>query len=232
MGDNKHTTEKGLQAVRRRIRAAEEAAGRAPGSVELLAVSKGQPPQAIVSAAKSGQERFGESYLREALDKQEAVQLPGLEWHFIGPIQSNKTRGIAGHFHWVQSVDRPKLLQRLDRQRPDGLPPLQVCLQVNISGERQKSGCEPRDLAALAEAAAGCSRLRLRGLMTIPAPAEDPAEQRAAFARVRELFERLRDDGHELDTLSMGMSADLEQAIAEGATMVRVGTAVFGSRNL
>lgn len=230
MGDNKHILEQRLLAVAERIRAAEEAAGRPLGSVGLLAVSKGQPAEAVRTLAHLGQRRFGESYLQEGLDKVEAVPDEGLEWHFVGPIQSNKTRGIAEHFHWVQSVDRRKIVNRLDDQRPGERPPLNVCLQVNISGERQKAGAAPRDIPALADAVAECGRLRLRGLMTIPAPSEDPDELRAAFARTRALFEELRDRGHALDTLSMGMSANLEQAVAEGATMVRLGTAVFGPR--
>jgi len=230
MGDNSHSLENRLRSVLSRIEAAERAACRDIGGVALLAVSKGHSADAVRDLAEAGQSRFGESYLKEALDKLEAVGRDGLEWHFIGPIQSNKTRGIAEHFDWVQSVDRLKIARRLDRQRPAERPPLEVCLQVNISGEAQKSGAEPDDLPALAEAVAECQRLRLRGLMTIPAPNEDPAALRDAFARTRSLFEELRQRGHALDTLSMGMSADLEQAVSEGATMVRVGTDLFGPR--
>lgn len=225
-----NTSEQRLLAVVERLRAAESAAGRAPGSVLLLAVSKGQPAAAIEKLAALGQRRFGESYLQEALDKRNQVTAQGLEWHFVGPIQSNKTRGIAQHFDWVHSVDRPRIMRRLDEQRPPELGPLHVCLQVNVSGEPQKSGVSPDELSRLAELTSHCERLRLRGLMTIPAPSDDERELRRAFATLRGLFEGLRMAGHELDTLSMGMSADLEAAVAEGATMVRVGTALFGSR--
>jgi len=227
---NKNPLETRFSAVSDRIRAAEAAADRPVGSVSLLAVSKGQTANSVDALAALGQRRFGESYLQEALDKRNQVTDTGLEWHFIGPIQSNKTRGIAECFDWVQSVDRPKILKRLNDQRPKALPPLQVCLQVNISGEAQKSGVDPDQIEVLVREASGYSRLRLRGLMTIPAPSDDPARLRETFAAVRRLFESLRDAGHELDTLSMGMSADLEQAVAEGATLVRVGTALFGPR--
>lgn len=219
-----------LETVIRRIRDAESAASRRAGSVDLLAVGKGHGPEALRALAALDQRRFGESYLQEALDKRHELSGEDLEWHFIGPIQSNKTRGLAEHFDWVQSVDRPKILRRLDKQRPETLPPLNICLQVNISGESRKSGAEPGKLAELAAAAAECSRLTLRGLMTIPAPSDDPRELRHAFARTRGLFEDLCNSGYQLDTLSMGMSADLEQAVAEGSTMVRVGTALFGER--
>lgn len=222
--------ERRLLAVAERLRAAEAAAGRPSGSVHLLAVSKGQPAGAIDALATLGQRRFGESYLQEALEKRNQVTARGLEWHFVGPVQSNKTRGIAEHFDWVQSADRDKVLRRLDEQRPEALPPLQVCLQVNISGEAQKAGASPEALSRLAEMASGCRRLRLRGLMAIPAPTDDEGELRRAFAALRGLYEGLRAAGHELDTLSMGMSADLEPAVAEGSTMVRVGTALFGPR--
>lgn len=224
------TFEHRLEAVNRRIREAERAASRPAGSVALLAVGKAHGPEGVRALAASGLRRFGESYLQEALDKRRELSSQDLEWHFIGPIQSNKTRGLAEHFDWIQSVDRPKILKRLDRQRPESLPPLNICLQVNISGETRKSGADPGELSELAAAAAECPRLRLRGLMTIPAPSDDPRELRHAFARTRELFENLRNDGHSLDTLSMGMSADLEHAVAEGSTMVRVGTALFGAR--
>lgn len=230
MTGNMDTFEPRLEAVIRRIREAERAASRPAGSVALLAVGKGHGPKDVRALAASGQRRFGESYLQEALDKQRELSSLDVEWHFIGPIQSNKTRGLAEHFDWVQSVDRPKILKRLDRQRPESLPPLNICLQVNISGETRKSGADPGELAELAAMAAECPRFRLRGLMTIPAPSGDPRELRHAFARTRELFENLRNGGHSLDTLSMGMSADLEHAVAEGATMVRVGTALFGPR--
>ncbi len=202
--------------------------GREPATVGLLAVSKTQPAAAIRDAFAAGLRDFGENYLQEALDKQaELSELP-LTWHFIGPIQSNKTKSIAEHFDWVHSVDRLKIAQRLSDQRPAELSPLNICLQVNVSGEASKSGCAPEELLQLAQAVAAMPQLRLRGLMCIPAPSEDPAEQRAAFARLRALRDELP---LPLDTLSMGMSQDLEAAIAEGATWVRIGTALFGARD-
>ncbi|WP_312722241.1 YggS family pyridoxal phosphate-dependent enzyme [Stutzerimonas kunmingensis] len=222
------TIEKNIAKVAARIREAAQAVGRDPASVGLLAVSKAQPAAAIREAAEAGMRDFGENYLQEALDKQaELGELP-LTWHFIGPIQSNKTKPIAEHFDWVHSVDRLKIAQRLSDQRPAELPPLNICLQVNVSGEASKSGCAPEELPQLAQAVAAIPRLRLRGLMCIPAPSEDPAEQRAAFARLRALRDELP---LTLDTLSMGMSQDLEAAIAEGATWVRIGTALFGARD-
>jgi len=216
-----------IAKVATRIREAAQAAARDPDEVRLLAVSKTQPAEAIRHASAAGLGDFGENYLQEALDKQaELADLP-LTWHFIGPIQSNKTKAIAEHFDWVHSVDRLKIAQRLSAQRPASLPPLNVCLQVNVSGEASKSGCEPQEVASLAKEIAALPRLRLRGLMAIPEPTEDPAEQRAAFARLRQLQEAL---DLRLDTLSMGMSQDLEAAIAEGATWVRIGTALFGAR--
>lgn len=214
--------------VLERIAAASRTAGRDPATVGLLAVSKTKPAAALREAAAAGLRDFGENYLQEALDKQrELADLP-LVWHFIGPIQSNKTRAIAGHFDWVHSVDRLKIAQRLAEQRPAERGPLNICLQVNVSGEASKSGCHPDDLPALAAAVSQLPNLRLRGLMAIPEPTDDPAEQRAAFARLRTLSEALNLG---LDTLSMGMSQDLEAAIAEGATWVRVGTALFGARD-
>ncbi len=201
---------------------------RDPASVGLLAVSKTQPAAAIRDAFAAGLRDFGENYLQEALDKQAELDDLPLTWHFIGPIQSNKTKAIAEHFDWVHSVDRLKIAQRLSDQRPATLPPLNVCLQVNVSGEASKSGCAPQEVQQLARAITALPRLRLRGLMCIPAPSEDPAEQRAAFARLRQLRDELALD---LDTLSMGMSQDLEAAIAEGATWVRIGTALFGARD-
>ncbi len=224
-----------LQAVDASIVAAAGAAGRARADVQLLAVSKTFPPEAVLEAVEAGQTAFGENYLQEALDKIDAVSaaLPGrrIEWHFIGPIQSNKTRPIAASFDWVHTVDRLKIAQRLSEQRPDALGPLNICLQVNISGEASKSGGTEAELPALARAVAQLPRLRLRGLMAIPEPETEVTRQRAAFARLRRLFEALRADGIALDTLSMGMSADLGAAIAEGATIVRIGSAIFGSRN-
>jgi len=217
-----------IAKVGARIREAAQASARDAESVGLLAVSKTQPAEAIREAFGAGVRDFGENYLQEALDKQTALTDLALHWHFIGPIQSNKTKAIAEHFDWVHSVDRLKIAQRLSEQRPDALGPLNICLQVNVSGEASKSGCAPEAVAGLAEAIAELPRLRLRGLMTIPAPTEDPAEQRRAFARLRQLKEAL---GPDLDTLSMGMSQDLEAAIAEGATWVRIGTALFGARD-
>jgi len=217
-----------IAQVRSRIRAAEQAAHRAADSVQLLAVSKTKPAQALREAYATGLRDFGENYLQEALGKQaELTDLP-LIWHFIGPIQSNKTRAIAEHFGWVHSVDRLKIAQRLSEQRPDGLPPLNICIQVNVSGEASKSGCTPEDLPALADAISALPRLTLRGLMATPEPTEERAAQDAAFAAVQRLQTSL---ALPLDTLSMGMSHDLESAIAQGATWVRIGTALFGARD-
>ncbi len=224
-----------LHDVEATIRAAAEGAGRAPGSVRLLAVSKTFGADAVLEAMQAGQRAFGENYLQEALDKIAAVAqaAPGeaVEWHFIGPIQSNKTRPIASHFAWVHSVDRLKVAQRLSEQRPPELGPLDICLQVNISGEESKSGVAQAELPALARAVAALPNLRLRGLMAIPKPERDPAKQRAPFAHMRDLLERLRVDGLDVDTLSMGMSGDLQAAVAEGATIVRIGSAIFGARH-
>lgn len=224
-----------LQAVRERIDAAAHAASRAPQSVSLLAVSKTFGPDAVIEAAEAGQRAFGENYLQEALDKMAAVHATRpdllLEWHFIGPIQSNKTRPIAEHFDWVHSVDREKIARRLSEQRPVHLPPLNVCLQVNISGEASKSGVVPEEVMQLAQQVAGMPNLKLRGLMAIPEPADDPEQQRAPLRRMRELLTSLQTADLPLDTLSMGMSSDLEAAVAEGATIVRIGTAIFGKRD-
>jgi PLP dependent protein len=221
-----------LQQVKRRIDRANSSLCPNVHPVTLLAVSKTQPPQAVREAAAAGQRAFGENYVQEALDKMAALaDLRGqLEWHLIGPLQSNKTRAVAEAFDWVHSVDRLKIAQRLSEQRPDGLPPLNVCLQVNISGEASKSGLMPAEVAGVAHAVAGLPHLRLRGLMAIPEPAADFEAQREPHRALRVLFERLQREGLPLDTLSMGMSADLEAAIAEGATIVRVGTAIFGER--
>ena len=218
--------------VSQRIRAAADAVQRDASSIHLLAVSKTKPAQAVREAYAAGMCDFGENYLQEALGKQaELTDLP-LSWHFIGPIQSNKTRAIAEHFAWVHSVDRLKIAQRLSEQRPADLPPLNICIQVNVSGEASKSGCTPADLPALASAISALPRLVLRGLMAIPEPTDDRAEQDAAFAAVRELNQSLQASLKlPLDTLSMGMSHDLESAIAQGATWVRIGTALFGARN-
>ena len=219
-----------LASVQMRIEAAAHACGRDPRDIRLLAVSKMQSPQRICEAASAGQRDFGENYLQEALDKQIAVANLALIWHFIGPIQSNKTRAIAAHFAWVHSVDRIKIAQRLSDQRPIHLPALNVCIEINISGEASKSGIAPPALPAFARQVAALPRLKLRGLMAIPAPSVDVQQQRRTFARVRELLETLNQQGLALDTLSMGMSDDMEVAIAEGATIVRIGTAIFGAR--
>lgn len=219
-----------IAAVRQRIAAAARAVGRDPDAIGLLAVSKTHPPASIRLAAAQGIRCIGENYLQEALKKQAALTDLALEWHFIGPIQSNKTGSLARHFDWVHSVDRVKVARRLDAQRPGDLPPLNICLQVNISAEEGKAGATPGELAALAEVCAGLPRLRLRGVMAIPAVTSDPRAQRAAFADVRAAFEALQRNHPGLDTLSMGMSADLEAAVAEGATLVRVGTDIFGAR--
>ena len=217
-----------IARVEARIRAAALAVQRDVTSIHLLAVSKTKPAAALREAHAAGVRDFGENYLQEARAKQvELADLP-LCWHFIGPIQSNKTRDIAEHFAWVHSVDRLKIAQRLSEQRPANLPPLNICIQVNVSGEASKSGCTPADLPALAAAISALPRLKLRGLMAIPEPTEDRAEQDAAFATVRTLQESLNMG---LDTLSMGMSHDLESAIAQGATWVRIGTALFGARD-
>ncbi|WP_339462508.1 YggS family pyridoxal phosphate-dependent enzyme [Pseudomonas sp. EA_105y_Pfl2_R69] len=210
-----------------RIREAAQASQRDCATVGLLAVSKTKPAAAIRQAFAAGVRDFGENYLQEALEKQRELGDLPLIWHFIGPIQSNKTKAIAEHFAWVHSVDRLKIAQRLSDQRPAHLPALNICLQVNVSGEPSKSGCNPDELPALAQAVTQLPNIRLRGLMTIPEPTDDLACQHAAFARLRELQDGL---GLSLDSLSMGMSHDLEAAIAEGATWVRIGTALFGAR--
>jgi len=219
-----------LDRVRERIARAEQRAGRPAGCVTLLAVSKTQAAPAVRAAYAAGQRQFGESYVQEALAKMDALGDLEAQWHFIGPIQSNKTRSIATRFDWVHSLDRLKIAQRLSDQRPEGRAPLQVCLQVNISGEQAKSGADPAEVPELAAALAAQPRLRLRGLMAIPAAQTDPHRQRTAFAGLRRLQEDLLRGGLPLDTLSMGMSGDLEAAILEGATLVRIGTAIFGQR--
>ena len=219
-----------LRSVLNRISEAEYRFQRPAGSVTLLAVSKAKPVSSITAVAAAGQCHFGENYLQEALEKIEVLKHLHLDWHFIGPVQSNKTRRIAEHFNWVHSVDRPKTAQRLSEQRPSSLPPLNICLQVNISAESSKHGLSPEALSDTAHAIAQLPRLRLRGLMAIPAPHAEFTVQRRPYARLRELQEALIAEGIPLDTLSMGMSDDLEAAIAEGATIVRVGTAIFGPR--
>ena len=222
-----------LQQVGQRIALACATAQRPVQSVTLLAVSKTFGAEAVREAWAAGQRGFGENYVQEALAKIAALAplRPAIEWHLIGPLQSNKTREVAAAFDWVHSIDRLKVAERLSAQRPPGLSPLQVCLQVNVSGEASKSGVVPAELPALARAVAALPGLRLRGLMSIPEPAADVAAQRAPHRQLCELFQALRRDGLALDTLSMGMSADLEAAIAEGSTMVRVGTAIFGARS-
>ena len=216
-----------LQAVRARIAAACLAAGRPAESVRLLAVSKTWPAASVREAAAAGQRAFGENYVQEGIGKAMELAGLGLEWHFIGPLQSNKTRPVAENFAWVHSVDRLKTAERLAAQRPPERGPLQVCLQVNVSGEDSKSGCPPEHAASLAHAVAALPGLRLRGLMAIPEPSADPARQREPFAALRRLRDSLDLD---LDTLSMGMSHDLEAAIMEGSTLLRIGTAIFGER--
>lgn len=218
-----------LQAVRDSMGAAAVFSGRT--AVSLLAVSKTFPAEAVREAYAAGQQCFAESYLQEALEKMEALRDLPVEWHFIGPIQSNKTRAIAENFAWVHSVDRLKIAERLSSQRPHDMPPLQICLQVNISGEDSKSGVEPGDADAVARAIAALPNLRLRGLMAVPAPSDDEGVQRAAFAALRGIYDSLNRQGMALDTLSMGMSHDYRAAIAEGATIVRIGSAIFGNRN-
>jgi pyridoxal phosphate enzyme (YggS family) len=222
------TIAENISTLGERIQAAAHAAQRDPASIGLLAVSKTKPADDLRQAHAAGLCDFGENYLQEALSKQlELADLP-LIWHFIGPIQSNKTKAIAEHFAWVHSVDRLKIAQRLSEQRPPHLPPLNICIQVNVSGEASKSGCTPEDLPALAQAIAALPNVRLRGLMAIPEPTDDVKEQNAAFATVNNLQSALN---LPLDTLSMGMSHDLEAAIAQGATWVRIGTALFGARD-
>ena len=231
-----HKIDDQLAKVTARIHQAATAAGRNPQTVQLIAVSKTQPVQALAEAYAWGQRAFGENYLQEALDKQiqlatrEGIESDSLEWHFIGPIQSNKTRPIAEHFAWVHSVDRLKIAQRLSDQRPPELPPLNICVQVNIDDETTKSGVSLAQLSALVAAISQLPRLQLRGLMAIPAATNNPAQQRAAFAKLRVARDDLNVQGYNLDCLSMGMSGDMEAAIAEGATFVRVGTDIFGAR--
>jgi hypothetical protein len=222
------TIAENIAKVGARIREAAQASGRDCASIGLLAVSKTKPATAIRQAHAAGLQDFGENYLQEALEKQLDLRDLPLIWHFIGPIQSNKTRAIAEQFDWVHSVERLKIAERLSTQRPAHLPALNICLQVNVSGEASKSGCSPEELPALAKAVSQLPNLKLRGLMTIPEPSDDRATQQAAFYRLAELQTMLNLD---LDTLSMGMSHDLEAAIAEGATWVRIGTALFGERD-
>lgn len=221
-----------LQAVKGRIDAAARSCGRTPESVTLLAVSKTWPPESISAAYACGQRAFGENYVQELTAKRAAFSELPIEWHFIGPLQANKTRAVAEHADWVHSIDRLRIAERLAQQRPDRRDPLQVCVQVNVSGEASKGGVAPADAAALCRDVAALPRLRLRGLMCIPEPTDDAVLQRHAFAQLRAIADDLRATGLALDTLSMGMSHDLEAAIAEGATIVRIGTAIFGERQI
>jgi pyridoxal phosphate enzyme (YggS family) len=227
------TIEANIQHVRARIAAACAAAQRRVESVTLLVVSKTFDATAVHAAHAAGERRFGENYVQEALDKMAALAglRESIEWHLIGPLQANKTRVVAERFDWVHTIDRLKIAERLSQQRPAHLPPLQVCLQVNVSGEASKSGIAPDAVASLARSIAALPRLALRGLMAIPEPAADAAAQRRPHAALRGLLQHLKDEGLAVDTLSMGMTADLEAAIAEGATIVRVGTAIFGPRD-
>jgi pyridoxal phosphate enzyme (YggS family) len=219
-----------LQRVRQRIEAACAQAQRPVTDVTLLAVSKTFGPEAVREAHDAGQNAFGENYIQEAVEKIALLRDLPLQWHCIGPVQSNKTRLVAAHFDWVHTIDRLKIAQRLSEQRPPELPPLQVCVQVNIDGGPTKAGVSPKEVQALAQEIAQLPRLKLRGLMTIPEPVDDFAGQRALHMRTRALFDQLNEAGLGLDTLSMGMTADLEAAIAAGSTMVRIGTAIFGGR--
>ena len=219
-----------LNLVRQRVEKACTSCGRQPGEVSLLAVSKWHPAEKITALNKLGVRSFGENQLQEGLKKQRELTELDLQWHFIGVLQSNKTRAIAENFHWVQSVDRQKILTRLSAQRPDSLPAINVCLQVNIDQEPQKSGANPEEILQLAALAHSLNNIRLRGLMAIPKVTTDSKKQHESFRRVKVLFETLKNEGHDIDTLSMGMSSDLEIAICEGSTMVRIGTDLFGKR--
>jgi hypothetical protein len=219
-----------LQAVQRRIARAAAAAGRDPLSVALLAVSKTHPVALVQQALDAGQRAFGENYVQEAVEKMDALAGKSVEWHLIGPLQSNKTRLVAERFAWVHSVESEKVARRLSEQRPGGMPALNVLIQVNLSGEATKSGISPGDVPRLAARVSSLPGLKLRGLMAIPKPTADIERQRSSFRQVRELFEKLKQDHPGFDTLSMGMSEDMEAAIAEGATLVRIGTAIFGAR--
>jgi pyridoxal phosphate enzyme (YggS family) len=234
MSSLRETLQANLQAVNTRITKAARRAGRDPDAIQLVAVSKTFPAEAVLAAAESGQAAFGENYVQEAVAKIQEIErrkpARPLQWHFIGPIQSNKTRAIAESFDWVQSVDRVRIAERLSQQRPPGRGPLDILLQVNVSGEATKGGVRPEELPAMARAVARLPGLRLRGLMAIPEPQFDPVLQRGPFLRMRQLFDAVRADGLAMDTLSMGMTGDLEAAIEAGATMVRVGTAIFGMR--
>ena len=229
-GCNMKKLQERLKSVRQRIEKACTASGRQADEVSILAVSKRQPVEKILALNELGIFSFGENQLQEAINKQRELTNQHLQWHFIGAIQSNKTRAIAEHFQWAQSVDRPKILKRLSEQRPDSLEPLNVCLQVNIDREPQKAGAKPEDVLKLAELAASLDNIRLRGVMALPKMTNEPSEQQRSFRMVKALFEEVRNAGHDIDTLSIGMSSDLEIAIAEGSTMVRIGTDLLGKR--
>lgn len=224
------TIEDGVRRTREAIAAAARTAGRDPASVRLIAVSKTFPADAVRAARAAGVSDFGENYVQEACAKIDGLRDLDAVWHFIGPLQSNKTRMVAEHFDWVHGIERESIARRLSEQRPATLPPLKVCIQVNVSGEASKSGVGPDDVLPLAQAIAALPRLELRGLMAIPAPCDDPSRQREPFAALRHIRERLAAAGIDLPDLSMGMSADFAAAIAEGATLVRIGSAIFGSR--
>jgi len=230
MGQSMRAIHDNLQAVRGRIAHAAAAAGRDPRSVTLLAVSKTHSAALVEQALAAGQRAFGENYLQEAVEKMDALAGRAVEWHLVGPLQSNKTRLVAARFDWVQTVEREKIARRLSDQRPAGIAPLNVLIQVNVSGEASKSGVAPQEVADLARKISSLPNLKLRGLMAIPRPTADTALQRANFRQVREIFEKLKKEKFALDTLSIGMSDDMEAAIAEGATLVRIGTAIFGTR--
>ncbi len=222
---------KRFQQIHHEITTSASSSQRDPNGVQLLAVSKTWPANALRELATLGQHQFGENYLQEALDKIEALNDLDLEWHFIGPIQSNKTRDIAGNFDWVQSLDREKIARRLHEHRPDSLAPLNVCIQINIDDEDSKSGTNADNLMTLADYIASLDKLCLRGLMVIPAPKHSVEEEKDSFSRAQQLFQQLRQKYPQVDTLSMGMTADMSTAIACGSTMVRIGTALFGQRN-
>ena len=228
---SQNTIAQNLQSIRRQITAFEQKYARSAGSVQLLAVSKTRPIEDIHAALSENQQHFGENYLQDALSKIENITESGIEWHFIGPIQSNKTRQIAENFHWVHTIDRLKIAQRLSDQRGSEKKPLNVCIQVNVSGEESKSGVNRDEALALAQQIIKLPNIQLRGLMTIPASSNDFEQQRKPFRALKELKDEIHSQGIELDTLSMGMSNDMEAAIAEGSTMVRIGTAIFGKRN-
>ncbi|MCD1127235.1 YggS family pyridoxal phosphate-dependent enzyme [Jinshanibacter sp. LJY008] len=229
------TIQQNLETVRHRIAKAAQQCGRSPKEVQLLAVSKTKPVEAIQEAIDAGQRLFGENYVQEGVDKiRHFSSLPetgGLEWHFIGPLQSNKSRLVAEHFHWMHTLDREKIARRLSEQRPATMPPLNVLIQINISDEQSKSGIKLEELTELAAQIHNLPHLKLRGLMTIPAPESDPARQLAVFQKMTQAFNQLKTAYPQIDTLSMGMTDDMDNAICAGSTMVRIGTAIFGARD-